>query len=312
MTGGRASSRTAPDDAGVAAVVGVVLVIALLASFYAHEAREAVPRAGAEAERAWALEATRILTEVAAAAADDESQNLVIPPAPEPRSAMRLFGNVMRPLPPQGIISLGTACGSIRAQHVDVHGATVEDLAEANLTCLQLELDLIHSVPAALTVEAGAVVRTQSNASVLVAGPPLQVDRLNATLVRVRHDWPTFLGAAGSASAGATAVPLRLVPLPSAAMGEGMPVLERPNAREASWTLRTGHAQAWHDAYLARMEEAGLPASWYAVSCVPLDCSNDAATGLGRVDVIILGPATDAQADVAVHFDQRVHRLAFG
>lgn len=321
MAAGRSSSTIATDEAGVAAVVGAALLLALLVSVYAHELREQLPVHGATADEEWKSAATRAFTEIAAASGRPEPTRLLLPAAPEPKPVRSFMGPEVRPAPSGGTLSFDAACARVDAAHVDPTGATVADLVNVNLSCLRLDLHTSYVADMSLRVESGALIRVQGRDAVVVHGPPFEVEKLNESLVRLRHGWPTYYGSTGTTSAGAAAVPLELTPVAPATDAALATMPEDPNAVESSWSLRTRYPDAWRAWYDARFEAAGLvdlrplPAAGesdadYAVACVPVDCSVG-ADGFGRVDVSLQGPRTD-MPDLIVILDAMAHRLSLG
>src|SRR5687767_14795104 len=89
-TGPRISRRARADDDAVATVVGFVLVLAAVVTYFGFVARNDVPEWGAEAEQDWDRDVGDALVRLGQSAGEslgaEQPVSGFVPPAPEPRS----------------------------------------------------------------------------------------------------------------------------------------------------------------------------------------------------------------------------------
>lgn len=269
-------------------MVGLVLALALFATWAAHEARSALPRETLEAERAWSDQLEAAARATAAALAEPRPGGVTLPAAPATET-FRLPGGARLAAPaPTGGARLAPGCALFHAEHV-VNGTRVLDLANASRGCVELHLDATHARPVRYIVELGGVVRAQPEGAVVLAGPPLLLDRAPEGAWRVALVMPTLDAPARQQGLAARPAELDLAPLRVVAEGN-----EGPSAQAALWTLSTRHPAAWRDWYAMRFADAGWPPSAAGAACEPVDCS-PGADGLGRVVVRIDGDAGSAR-----------------
>jgi hypothetical protein len=307
---GRAT-RTARrrDDAGAAAVVGVVLMLALVITVYAEHARSELPRLGKASEEAWSRDVEAALGDLAAGAARrGEGASATIPAAPRAEGVRVPLAGRLDPAPPGGMLAWRPDCARWNATHVDALGAVVLDARGAARACLDVALETSYGAPVRYRFELGGVLRIQPEGAVVVHGPALALGGAGGSVHHATLSVPELtIDRASGASLGGT--PARVDLLRADARDETALV---PNAREASWRFESEHGAAWASWFHARLSAAGFAeGAAYTVACVPADCAAGAA-GRGAVDVRLFGAGTGAAADLALALPVVTYRAATG
>lgn len=290
------------DDQGVAGVIGVVLVLAVLVTAYGNAVRTDLPAYGADAERAWDDAVGSALRQFGRAMADGLTAGApmaaTLPPQPEPRALdVPLLGRAA-PLPASALVSFVPGCASLTATHALADGSEVTDLRAGSTGCLRFQSEPVYSAPFAYRVELGGVLRVQGERAVVLAGPALELDATTPTEYRVAIGVPGLRGEPATTSVGAGGVRIDLVSGPYA--GE---IEQAPNAGSAKWRLETAYPDAWRTWLETRFDASGFvehrvsPGAGespgdYAITCSPADCSRG-PDGTGIVEVTIHGPRTD-------------------
>lgn len=290
------------DDAGVAGVVGAVLVLALVVFAFGQVAHNDLPRWGIEVQREWDVDVhatmSRLATDAARGIATESLVTGAIPPAPDPRALDVPFVGPLEPLPPSATLSLAGNCGGIRVNHTPHGLPAVLDVATLGTPCLSFRAAPAYGAPFEYRIEAGAVVRVQGERAVLVQGPSVKLDTSNATAYNVTLVVPVLAGISTSATAAESGVAITLLPI--AGVVESLPP---PNAARTEWRIETAHPKAWKTWFEREFELAGFVASRvapppassadYSISCAPLaDCS--LVAGKATVVVAIEGPRTNS------------------
>lgn len=297
----RHSSPPTGDDA-VAAVVGVIIVLAVLITAYSNAVHTEVPAFGADAERSWddaVGDAFRGMGEsLSAGLTTGTPMARTVPPPPDAQALEIPFLGRRTPSPPSGVVAFASTCASLTASHEVIEGRSIRDLTGGASGCLTFRGEPVYSNAFSYRIEFGGVMRLQEDRAVVLSGPALAVDASDANTYRVTLGVPALRGDTASASADA-GVRVDLVPGPFAS-----DVSSHPNAANVTWQLDTPYAQAWKTWFETRFQQAGLVApraspgtgqssADYSVACAPLDCSRGAG-GLGSVIVRIEGPRTDS------------------
>lgn len=293
---GRFSSliATTPDDEGVAAVVGIALLLGVAVSAFAYALTTDLPAYGAAAEREWdALLATSAADLAMRANAHDAATTVEIPPAPAPQTLdFPLIGSAV-PAPPMGAVGFDPACATATVTHDPAGGPLVEDLTDGADGCIRIAVTPVFTDSYTYVVEYGGLVREQDGRSVVLAGPA--VDLATGSFDRFGLSLQELDGASRSVSGAATGVHVSLAP--GAAASEDA---AEPNAGEATLTFRTAHASAWKAWWELQFQTASVPGSHYEVACSPVSCAPD-GTGRGTLVVTVTGPG-GAGDDVAFAF----------
>lgn len=282
---GPSSSATAttPDDEGVAAVVGIAVLLAIGVSVYAYELNTAVPRFGAEAERAW----DGSLADSAAAFASGidaggASVSLVVPSPPQAEALDVMLIGRAEPAPPDGAVVFEPSCGSVSLEHETASGTEVEDLTDVTTGCLRIVTTPVFTDGYAYVVEFGGVLRIEGGRAVVLAGPPFETkpdddgDQFSLTM-------PILEGPALAISSAHTGVAVDAAPRSWTSDDTTL-----ANAAEVVLTLTTKHPEAWATWYGSRFEVAGFDAADYSAECVPAACDLD-GDGFGTVRIELEG-----------------------
>lgn len=303
MANGRPSSTTAPtNDDAVILPVSVLLILAAAVTVYAQAAQVLVPAWGGDAEEAWDGEIAasffnmRGLMHANIATLSPTTGS--VPSAPQPRSLEVLFLGKTTPFHAEGTLTFEPNCGRWDATHT-VAGATIVDVAGGSRGCVAFQAGTIYTTPYAYRIEHGGVVRIQGDGAVVLAGPPLDIERASPSHLRASLSLASLLGNGGSRSGGG-ADTVEFSPLATTQDTGGA-----PNAERLLWTLDTFSPAAWKSWFDATFESAGLvamraspgpgeSAADYAVACEPADCSVG-PDGMGRVAVSVEGPRTDVR-----------------
>lgn len=290
------------DDNAVAAVVGVIIVLAVLITAYSNAVHTEVPAFGADAERSWddtVGDAFRGMGEsLSAGLTTGAPMARTVPPPPDAQALeIPLLGR-RAPAEPNGVVAFASSCASLTASHDVIEGRTIRDLTLGASGCLTFRADTLYSDAFAYRIEFGGVMRQQEDRAVVLSGPALTVDASDANAYRITLGVPALRGDAASASAD-SGVRVDLVPGPFAS-----DVSSHPNAANLTWQLDTPYPKAWKTWFETRLTQAGLVASRaspatgessadYSVVCAPVDCSRG-PSGVGSVIVRIEGPRTDS------------------
>lgn len=274
------------DDAGVAAVIGAVALLAIGVSIYAYELNTAIPRYGAEAERAWDAQ---LGTAAAAFATGIDSAgspvSLVVPQPPKAKALDVLLLGRAEPAPPDGSVAFDPDCGSVSLEHEPSSGPVVDDLVDVTSGCLRITTSPVFTDRFDYVVELGAVLRVEDGRAIVLSGPPLELDAEAAEHV-FALTLPILDGHAVAVSSANTGVPV-----------DGEPKLwtndeaNDPNAERVQLTFTTENPEAWTTWWSTSLENAGFDAADYSVGCVPAACTADAA-GLSTVEVELTGPGS--------------------
>ncbi len=288
-------------DEGIAAVMGVILLLALAVTVYAHVLTTDVPQWGAEAERDWDKDVRGAFADVTRSLhpeGDADSVAVSIPPAPKPESYRFLFFAKAEPVAPSGAVAFEPACSAFTATHTPHGGAAITDLVNASRGCVQFSSDSAYSTPYGYHVELGGLVRSQGDRGDVAVGPALAVERLPDGDLRITLKVPSLRGAAASASTGTTGARIQVTP------GLGAPDASAAlNAGSTRWVFTTAYPAAWADWFDDALSAADLvdsrPAPGpgessadYSIACDPVDCSRG-PSGTGNVTVVIEGPRID-------------------
>lgn len=286
------------DDSGVAAVVGAVLLLALLTTLYASILREDVPRAGAEAEAAWQGQVERALLLLATSAANDGGGAVSVPHAElaDPIS-FPVLGLAATPAPASGALTLEPRCGSVNITHV-VPAGTIVDVNDVPTACLRVAGQPVYGDAFEYRVEHGGVLLVEGDRAVVLAGPPL---RLGIAGPNLTIDLQLAVIEGPADARGFASHPLLVDMAPTHVARDAT---TGPNARSAAITFESRHPAAW-SAWLAwRAAEAGLPAASYGVLCEFASCGTG-LDGLGNVTLQLHGGGASNVHDVAATFTMR-------
>ncbi len=302
--------RTFRDDRALAGALGLVLMLAVMVTLYASAVRNDIPVYGEDAERAWDHEIASTFRQLGRATgqaiAEGAPVSATLPAPPEPKAIdVPLMGRT-EPLQPSGSVSFRPDCASFTATHVLGDGTRVEDLTNGARGCIGFRATPVYSRAFGYDMEFGGVVRVQGNRSVVIAGPPVELQASSPNEHRVSIALPGLRGYASSISNDASNVGVNLIPGPSAREVE-----RAANAREATWVLETAHPAAWKTWFGTQLGQSGLVASRanpgpgesgadYTLSCMPIDCTVG-PSGRGTVTLALHGPRTDA-ADLKLSF----------
>ncbi|MFA5861331.1 MAG: hypothetical protein WDA16_06505 [Candidatus Thermoplasmatota archaeon] len=293
----------AGDERALAGAIGIILMLAVAVTVYAHTVRGNIPVYGEQAEHAWDERVSTAFQDLGRSIAGGISTGApvtgTIPAPPPPEKISLPFLGSAGPVAPAGTVAFAPACTRASVLHTLGSGQIVTDLAGGSNGCLTFHATTLYSPPFGYAIEMGGVLRVQGQSAVILAGPPLQLDPATPTEYRIALALPGLRGSAASASADSADVHVDVVPGPSASEVE-----QEPNAARATWTFDTSHPAAWKTWLDARFVQAGLVASRasplpgqsssdYSIACVPVDCST--AAGGGQVNVVIEGPRTDMQ-----------------
>lgn len=294
--------KLASSDSGVAGVIGVILILAVVITAYANAIRTDLPKFGAEGEHAWDRSTGDRLTQFTRALAEGLTAGAplatIVEGPPKPRGVdVPLLGHA-EPFAASGTIAFVPECASFSGDHTLASGVRIEDLRASAGGCLSFQAAPVYSPAFAYRVELGGMLRVQGDRAVVLSGPSLELDASNPNSYRVAIGVPGLRGDSTTTSVGATNARVDLVPGPFS-----VEVERSPNAASAEWRLRTAYPTAWKAWYETRLEQAGfLPvrsspgpggsSSDYSVVCAPVDCAQD-AQGLGTVVVRIEGPRVD-------------------
>lgn len=301
----RIAPRTS-DDQAIAAVVGFVLVLAILATVGAHELREVIPRNGRAAEEAWADELARALQLLSATPHQGRERAVVALPSAQHGEGVWVGARV-EPIVASGTASFRPDCASLSVRHV-VANATVVDLDRGARGCLDVTSDGVYGAGFHYRIELGGLLRVQKDGAVVLQGPPLHMSRsaageLNLTLGLVS------LEGAGAATDLRDGAQVTLVARAQAGERTGL-----PNADEATVELVSQHPAAWADWFRARFVEAGVPgpgpAAAFDIACVPATCA-PGADGLGSVTVTVRGEG-DTTRDLALALPYSAYHVTLG
>lgn len=283
-----------------------MLMLAVAVTAYANTVRAKVPVYGEEAERAWDqtiansfLEVKRAVTEGMESGAPASA---TVPMPPLPRTIDLPFLGSVAPYPPSGSVRFEPGCAAASATHTLTSGTTVTDLTGGAGGCVAFAATPVYSLPFGYSYELGGVLRLQAGKAVVLAGPPLELDASTPSEYRVSVSLPGLRGNAIGVSTDASNVHVDVVPGPAAAEVE-----QAPNAAHASWAFDTANPGAWKTWLSSRFTQAGFVAARaspapgessadFSVNCVPADAEGNCLTsgGIGRVNVEIEGPRTDA------------------
>lgn len=290
-------------DDGLAAVIGILLVLAVLVKAYALALQEDLPIYGEQAENSWdaSLRAAfgAVAQGVGASMQSGVATSTTIPRSPPAKTLDVPFVGGAAPLPPDGNLRFEQDCGKTNATHKRAGNLSITDLASIATGCLTFQAEPAYGVPFGYVYEFGGVLYLQSGTAVVVSAPALSLDASSPVSYTVSLTLPKLQGAALAASAGRTDLHVDIVP--GASAGE---IEQKPNAGNVTWSFETRYPAAWKAWYNERFRDAGFVASRspapgvssadYAVNCVPVDCAVD-ATGQGKVLVTIEGPRVDVE-----------------
>jgi hypothetical protein len=275
-------------------VVGFVLVLAVLVTYFAYVARSDVPRWGADAERSWDQSVGDALSKLdrtaAAGLGTDASATGAVPPAPSPRAFDIPLMQRTQAAPPTGSLAFLPDCGGLDAIHVG-NGTTITDLADGAHGCLVFREQGTYAPSYGYRTEFGGLLRTERDRAFIVSGPPLELKDVGGRYV-VAVTFLELRGASNAAAVGASGVSLDLVAGPSfAESGAGV------NAASASWTFHTPYPSAWQAWYASQIATAGFdPNLNYAC-----DASLCPALASNEVQVVLGGPdASASNSDLAL------------
>jgi len=260
MTGPRRSptARTRPcreDDRGVAAVVGFVLVLAVLITYLGYVAGAEVPRWGAEAEHTWDQSVGDSLTKLDRAAAaglgSQAATTVSIPAAPAPRSFDVPLVSRTQPATPTGSVAFEPSCGKLTALH-DASGATVSDIAAGAEGCVVFHEQGTYAASYGYRTEFGGLLRIERNRAFVVAGPPLDLKATGARYL-VGATFLDMRGPSNAAAVGSQGTAVDLTAGPSLAeSGQAL------NAASANWTFDTPYPDAWKTWFDGQLSQAGF------------------------------------------------------
>jgi len=300
MTGPR-RSKTArtfrEDDRAVAAVLGFVLVLAVLVSYLAYVANADVPRWGAEAERSWDRSVGDALARLDRAAAaglgTDASTTIAVPGAPTPRAFDVPLVARTQPVAPSGSIAFEPDCGGIDALH-EAEGAIVPDIRHGARGCLVFREQGTYAPSYSYRTELGGLLRVERNQAFVVTGPPLDLKNEGARYL-VSASFVDLRGASNAATVGGAGTPLDFAAGPSH-VEQG----QATNAASANWTFQTAYPAAWKAWFDGQLAGASFdPALNYVCAGGPSAACPDLAAN--EVRVILKGPqAASAIPDLAL------------
>lgn len=291
------------DDRAVAGAIGIILMLAVAVTAYAHAVRMNIPVYGEEAEREWDEYVSAAFQQMARSVAEGMETGspvaTTIPMPPAPRSIDIPFLGSAAPQSASGSVRFEGTCASATATHTLGSGQVVSDLQGGPTGCVAFHAEPVYSGAFGYRYELGGILRLQSGRAVVLAGPPLELDPTGPAEYRVSLSLPGLRGDAVTSSTDAADVHVDVVPGPAATEVE-----QAPNAAEITWTLETAYPSAWKTWFQTRFAQAGFVADRsaplpgqssgdYAVACDPVDCS--IADGVGHVVITIEGPRTDAQ-----------------
>lgn len=299
----RIARRASRRDEGVASALGAVLVLALLVTAYAYQARVALPQHGRDAEDAWSASLALAAQEIARRADAGEPGASLVPAAVSPQPVPLFPFGSASPARAGGVAAFDPGCASFNASHT-LGSASIVDVANGSRGCLSLEIQPAYGDAVRYVVEWGGVLRVQGASAVVLAGPPLTLaPGPNATLVRL--ELPAFAGSATSVSFAQAGARVLLAP-----GGDAVDPVVAANAETLTWTLDTAHPAAWR-AWLAQaLARSGLDASAYSLRCDLPACAL-APNGHGRVTLDLAGPLPSGP-DLALAFGHHRAQLALG
>lgn len=297
MTGLRRSTTALrTDDQGVAAVIGFVLVLAVLITYLAYVAGTDVPRWGAEAERSWDRTVgdslARLDRSAAAGLGSQAATTVAIPAAPAPRAFDVPLVARTQPVAPSGAIAFDPGCGELTATH-DAGATTVTDIADGAQGCLAFTEQGTYAPSYGYRTEFGGLLRIERSRAYVVAGPPLDLkDQGGRYLVSA-----TFLDLRGTSSAaaiGAGGTPVDLTAGPAIAENGQL-----QNAARANWTFDTPYPDAWHAWFEGQIAAAGFDATLnYVCTASTTPPCND--LGPEQFRVVLDGPTAGSASDLAL------------
>jgi hypothetical protein len=280
----------------VAAVVGFVLVLAVLITYLAYVAGADVPRWGAEAERSWDQTVGDSLTKLdrsaAAGLGTQAATTVSIPAAPAPRAFDVPLVSRTQPAAPTGSVAFEPACAKLTALHA-ASGTTVSDIKDGAQGCVYFHEQGTYSASYGYRTEFGGLLRVERSLGYVVAGPPLDLKVsggryfVSATFLDMRG--PSNAAAVGS---GGTAVDLTAGP----SLTESGQAL---NAASANWTFDTPYPAAWKTWFDGQLAQAGFdPALNYACLAGDARCPD---LQPNEFRVVLNGPtASPSASDVAL------------
>lgn len=291
----------ARSDEGVAAVVGIVLTLAIVATVYAQTARTEVPLRGAEAERAWDAAVEASFSHLTRSAGNGVGQttpvSIMFEPPPRPQSVDVPMMGRLAPATPTGVVEFKTSCGSFNATHT-AGGTTSVDLLNGSRGCIEVRASTFYTRPFAYRSSFGGLVKFEGGRAVVLTGPAVELRATSASEYRVGMILPILTGAGQSASN--SHVPVRVDFTPIGGFAE-MP--SKVNARNATLTMDTPFPAAWRDWWWAQFNASGFvasrpsPAPGESAADYTLTCANACVpvNGMGRVTIFIEGPRTDSE-----------------
>lgn len=296
-------TRTArrPRDDAAAGVIGLVLLLALMTTYYSHAARTELPESAKDAERAWQED---LVAAAHAMAAHSAAASPATIPLPGPRVPAPVDLPLLPPLqapPASGHVRFVPQCVLFNASHY-ASFILVTDLTNASRGCLELQPERSDGMTMRIVVEAGAVIQVQSDGAVVLAGPPLSLSR-ESGFDRFSLVLPSLLGPADGASLGLAGAILQLAPQGTA---QDAP---QPggNAGNATLTLATRYPAAWKEWWNSQFAHAGFLPDEANVQCAPVDCS-PGADGLGAVTIFVEGPGIELR-DLSFSITHQIHRV---
>ena len=299
------------DDSGAAAVIGAIIVLAVLGTAVLFVNGVQVPRQGATLEVAGAEATQRALVTLAGALSQRESgpRAFDVPLAPPVAQPPLLAGVVLSPARAQGSLAFDPDAARVRVSlvlplpsggvdpadpvRVDEGGGLMRVYLLGNRTsgvpvgALEAQVGGAYLDVAARRVEAGAVLQTGGGTSALVEPPSLRVGGStdgDVPLTTVSWTIP-LLGGASAQVSGAPSAVVRLDAGPLAASGGGV------RAHEVQIEVETGARLGWTQALEEAVGARGV------VSAVP------AGTDAGTVTATILPPAGTPAGTRAVTVD---------
>lgn len=306
----------------MAGVIGFVLVIAVVVSYYAYVAKENVPRWGAENERAWDRKVgesmVRLARDAAGGIGTHASVSSVVPGHPDPKTfEVPLLGRT-EPVAPSGTLTFHTECSG---WSVDATVGTVSAVgfpygsAADQRGCLDFRSQPVYSSAWGYRYENGALLRVESDKAVMVAGPPLKLRVLStpsdpAARYEVALTLVDLRGPGASASATRNGIPLDLV-AGGAASSASEPVL----VDAAKWTFETQYPEAWKNWLNQRFRGAGFDTSRNA-ACTTADGAGSGPCGglaiaQDELVVVLGGPKPPTQgSDLSLSLAQGMYDVA--